>query len=197
MPIVFLPVPSTFSRLWCPQDHQLLVWIRRWITSTFATSAGGTSVRVPLSRSTCAPTRATSPSSAMCARRLSPPRGISRYSQEFPSVPPAFYSTEFLLVPFFGFLYFLGPYGYSHVDESDFAAGSSNVLGATHATWSKLRPRSSWIQCRAGVHAETTRALFPYLPPFFNGLPPKVIIRCTFLLLYMLTAKNYLAWLYY
>lgn len=101
MPIVFLPVPSTFSRLWCPQDHRLLVWIRRWITSTFATSAGGTSVRVPLSRSTCAPTRATSPSSAMCARRLSPPRGISRYSQEFPPVPPAFYSIEFLLVPFF------------------------------------------------------------------------------------------------
>lgn len=62
-----------------------------------------------------------------------------------------------------------------------------------------MRPGPNSGQGHPGSSAEQEfmqrrpELFFPYLPPFFNGLPPKVIIRCTFLLLYMLTAKNYLA----
>lgn len=64
-----------------------------------------------------------------------------------------------------------GSHGHSHVDESHFASRSSHVLGTADATWSW----TDWTaKCRAGVHATTTRALLPYLPPFFNGMPPKV-----------------------
>lgn len=158
MRIAFPLVRWTFSRRSCPPAHPAPVWIRRWITSTSATSVGVTSAPARRCRSTCAPTQATSPSSATSARRPSPPRGILRCDSWLPTE----YRLPVLTPPrpdfHFLFPFFAGAHGYTHVDESHFTAWSSHVIGVAHATGTWTRTGRS-ANSRTGVHAAATRAL--------------------------------------
>lgn len=136
-------------------------------------SVGVISAPVRRCRFTCAPTQATSPSSATSARRPSPPRGISRCDS---CLPPHYHPSR------------------AHPQIPTACDHSLQVHMGTHMwtnpTSRRGRRMSLELPMRPGpgpgpgpggaptaeqeFMQRRPELFFPYLPPFFNGLPPKV-----------------------